>query len=72
MDRLALSLVTSGLLLILAVLGAVITYGTAGVVAPFAAIGAAISGSAIVGGLTLLEHHSPSATRMRNGQPFHA
>jgi hypothetical protein len=57
MDRIALALIASGLVLILAIVGVVLG-GTAQDSAVYAAIGAALSGCSIVTGLALLERRA--------------
>lgn len=63
MDRIALALISSGLVLILAIVGTVLGGTPSDVTSTYAAIGAALSGSAIVTGLAILERRAFGAPR---------
>jgi len=58
MDRIALALIASGLVLILAIVGVVLGGTPSGHTPVLAALGAAISGSGIVAGLAMLERRA--------------
>jgi hypothetical protein len=60
MDRIALSLIASGLVLILTIVVTVLGSGTAVALSTYAALGAALSGVAIVVGLVMLERRTPA------------
>jgi len=58
MDRIALALIASGLVLILALVGSVLGGNAAGHDPILAALGAALSGGGIVAGLIMLERRA--------------
>ena len=68
MDRIALALIASGLVLILTIVAMVLGNGQGEVLPALAGSGAAISGAAIVAGLALLERRafSPRTARSFN------
>ena len=57
MDRIALALISSSLVLILSIVGAVLG-GAAMDISAYAAAGAAVSGTGIVAGLAMLERRA--------------
>ncbi|MCR0981257.1 hypothetical protein [Roseomonas populi] len=61
MDRIALALITSGLVLILGIVGAMLGGATMEISA-YAAVGAALSGTGIVVGLAMLERRAFART----------
>ena len=69
MDRIALALISSGLVLILTIVATVLGNAAGEAMPSFAGSGAALSGAAIVAGLALLERRafSPRTAHSANG-----
>ncbi|SHJ62767.1 hypothetical protein SAMN02745194_02988 [Roseomonas rosea] len=63
MDRIALALIASGLVLILAIVGTVLGGMSSDALPTYAALGAALSGTVIVTGLAMLERRAFSPAR---------
>ncbi|MFC0384005.1 hypothetical protein [Muricoccus vinaceus] len=71
MDRIALSVIASGLVVILCIVVAVLG-GTQGALAELVAPGAAFGGLSIVGGLVMLERRAFAAARHSRAGAFSA
>lgn len=64
MDRIAIALIASGLVLILAIVGAVVGGAPTLTLSAIAALGATMSGAGIVAGLVMLERRNLGAARI--------